>query len=172
MEALVELRAGALNYREYGYNDPMNTKAQLEGDLKQAMRAGDELRKRTLRMALAAIQLAEIEKRAPLDEAAVLSVLQKEIKSQRESIADAERAGRPEMAAQAMAEIGVLESYLPQMLSTAELETLAEQAIAEVGASSTREMGQVMKVLMPRVQGRAEGAQVSQVVRRLLGEFD
>jgi len=147
----------------------MSTKTQLENDLKDAMRAGDELRKRTLRMALSAIKLAEVEKGTPLDEPAVLAILQKEIKTQREAIADAERAGRPDLTAEAAAQIRQLESYLPQPLTTAELETLARAAIDEVGAVSAREMGQVMKVLMPRIQGRAEGAQVSQIVRQLLG---
>ena len=133
------------------------------------MRAGDDLRKRTLRMALSAIKLSEIEKGAPLDEPAVLGVLQKEIKTQREAIADAERAGRPELAAEAAAQIRLLETYLPQPLTAAEIETLARMAIVEVGATSAREMGQVMKVLMPRIQGRAEGALISQIVRQLLG---
>ena len=147
----------------------MSSKTQLENDLKDAMRAGDDLRKRTLRMALSAINLAEVEKGTPLDEPAVLAILQKEIKTQREAIADAERAGRPDLTAEAAAQIRQLESYLPQPLTTAEIETLARTAIAEVGATSAREMGQVMKVLMPRIQGRAEGAQVSQIVRQLLG---
>ena len=147
----------------------MSTKIQLENDLKDAIRTGDDLRKRTLRMALSAIKLAEIEKGTPLDEPAVLAILQKEIKTQRETIADAERAGRPELAAEAMAEIDLLETYLPEPLTPKEIEDLARAAIAEVGATSAREMGQVMKVLMPRIQGRAEGAQVSQIVRQLLG---
>jgi len=120
-------------------------------------------------MALAAIKLADIEKGVPLDDPAIVSVIQKEIKSHRESIADAERAGRPDLVAEADAEIGVLESYLPSQLSPAELEALARSAIAEVGATSQKEMGQVMKALMPRLQGQAEGSQVSQLVRRLLG---
>ena len=147
----------------------MSTKTQLENDLKDAMRSGDELRKRTLRMALSAVKLAEVEKGTKLDEPAVLAILQKEIKTQREAIADAERAGRPDLVAEAVAQISQLESYLPQPLTSAEIEALARSAIDEVGATSAREMGQVMKVLMPRVQGRAEGAQVSQIVRQLLG---
>ena len=146
----------------------MSTKTQLENDLKDAMRSGDELRKRTLRMALSAVKLAEVEKGTKLDEPAVLAILQKEIKTQREAIADAERAGRPDLVAEAVAQISQLESYLPQPLTSAEIEALARAAIDEVGATSAREMGQVMKVLMPRVQGRAEGAQVSQIVRQLL----
>ena len=94
--------------------------------------------------------------------------MQKEIKSRRESIADAERAQRSELVTENLADITILESYLPKALSQAEIEELGRAAIAEVGAKTVKEMGQVMKVLMPRVQGRAEGAVVNQVVRRLL----
>jgi uncharacterized protein YqeY len=146
----------------------MTSKKDLENDLKDAMRAHDELRKTTLRMALAAIKMAEIEKRATIDDTAVLSILQKEIKSRQEAIADAQKAGRPDLVAASQAEIGVLEKYLPQPFTPDELEALARQAISEVNATSAREMGQVMKVLMPRLAGRATGNQASQVVRGLL----
>lgn len=146
----------------------MSIKIQLESALKDAMRAGDDLRKRTLRMALSAIRLAEVDKGAALEDAAVLSLLQKEIKSRQESIEDAQRAGRPDLIESSQAEIAVLQDFLPKQLSPEELETLAKQVIAEVGATSAREMGQVMKVLVPRLQGRAPGDQASQVVRRLL----
>ena len=146
----------------------MTTKAQLENALKDAMRSRDEVRKRTLRMTLSAIRLVEIDKGKPLDEQGILAVLQKEVKSRQEAISEAQHAGRPELQAEAEAEIQVLENYLPQQLSDEELETLAKQAIAEVGATSAREMGQVMQVLVPRLQGRASGGQASQAVRKLL----
>ena len=146
----------------------MTSKTDLENDLKDAMRAHDEVRKSTLRMALAAIKLAEVEKRASMDEAAIMGILQKEIKSRQEAIADAQKAGRQDLEAAAQLEIGILEKYLPRPLSPDELEALARQAIGEVGASSAREMGQVMKVLMPRLAGRASGNQASQIVRKLL----
>jgi uncharacterized protein YqeY len=146
----------------------MTSKADLENDLKDAMRTKDELRKTTLRMALAAIRMAEIEKRADMDETAILGILQKEIKSRQEAIADAQKAGRQDLVAASQSEIGVLEKYLPLPLTEDELEALVRQAIGEVGATSVREMGQVMKVLMPRLAGRASGNQASQVVRRLL----
>jgi uncharacterized protein len=147
----------------------MTTKAELEKSLREAMRTGDVDRKRTLRMALSAIRLGEVEKGVALEEPAVLAILQKEIKSRRESISDAVKAGRPDIAAEAETEIGILEGYLPQPLSPDELEAMARGAIDEVGATSQREMGQVMKVLIPRLQGRADGAQASQIVRKLLG---
>ncbi len=146
----------------------MNLKDQLQSDLKDAMRAGDELRKNTLRMTLSAIKLAEIEKHNSIDELGILAIVQKEVKSRRESIADAQRANRTDLVQTAEQEIALLEQYLPKALDAAELEALARQAIEEVGAASLREMGQVMKVLMPRLQGRATGDQASQVVRKLL----
>jgi len=147
----------------------MSIKTQIENDIFDAMRSGDVLRKNTLRMTLSTIKLAEIDRGVPLDDAAYVAILQKEIKSRRESIVDAERAGRPELAAEAEAEIDILETYLPAQLDQQDLEVMAREAITEVGATSAREMGLVMKVLMPRIQGRAEGSQVSQVVRNLLG---
>jgi uncharacterized protein YqeY len=149
----------------------MTTKVQLESDLKDAMRSKDEVRKRTLRMTLSAIRLAEIDKGKPLDEQGILSILQKEVKTRQEAITEAQHAGRPELQAEAEDEIGVLEGYLPQPFSDEELDALARQAIAEVGATSEREMGQVMKILVPRLQGRASGSQASQAVRKLLESF-
>jgi len=146
----------------------METKTRLESDLKDALRAGDDLRKSTLRLALSAIRFAEIERGAKLDESAIITIVHKEIKSRHESIEDARRANRPELEKTAQAEIEVLQAYLPQALSAEELEGMAKQAIAEVGASSIRDMGQVMKTLLPRLAGRATGDQVSQVVRKLL----
>ena len=146
----------------------MNIKDQLQSDLKEAMRAGDALRKNTLRMALSAIKLAEIEKNNPVDDPATLAIIHKEVKSRREAIADAQRANRPDLVQTAEQEISLLEQYLPKALDQAELEALARQAIQETGATSLKEMGQVMKLLMPRLQGRATGDQASQVVRKLL----
>ncbi len=148
----------------------MDTKQRLESDVKDAMRAKDELRKRTLRLALSSIRLAEIENGAALDEQATLALMHKEIKSRQESIADAERAGRPDLIEESQAEIAILEAYLPEQFSEAELEALARQAIDQAGATSPKEMGQVMKILMPQLQGRATGSEASQVVRRLLAE--
>jgi uncharacterized protein YqeY len=148
----------------------METKAELENALKAAMRAHDELQKRTLRSALASIKLAEVEKNAPLDEAAVLAILQKEVKSRHEAIADAQRAKRPDLEAQNQAEIEVLERFLPQPFAPQDLEKLVRQVIAEEGASSPRDMGRVMKALVPRLQGRATGEQASQTVRKVLQE--
>jgi uncharacterized protein len=146
----------------------MDTKTLLENDLKSAMRSGDVVRKRALRMALSAIKLAEVQKGVALDEAQVLAVLQKEIKSQQETIAEAEKANRPDMVAAAQAESAVLENFLPPSLDQEELETMVRAAIIEVRATSPADMGKVMKALMPEIKGRASGEQVSQMVRQLL----
>jgi uncharacterized protein YqeY len=146
----------------------MTNKAQLETALKESIRSGDEVRKNTIRMVLSAIKLAEIDKGVSLDENGVASILQKEVKSRRESIADAQRANRPDLVAAAEGEIIILENFLPKAMSPDELDALARQAIQEAGATSLREMGQVMKILMPRLQGRASGDQASQAVRKLL----
>ena len=146
----------------------MVTKVELETALKDAMRSGDALRKTTVRMVLSSIKLAEIEKGIPLDETGIISVLQKEVKARREAIVDAQRANRPDLAAASEAEIVVLESFLPEAMSPDELENLARRAIQQTGATSLREMGQVMKLLVPLLQGRASGDQASQIVRKLL----
>jgi uncharacterized protein len=146
----------------------MEMKLRLESDLKDALRAGDSLWKNTLRLALSSIRLAEIDRGSQLEDSAVIAILQKEIKARHEAIEDAQRAGRPELEEAAQAEIKVLQVYLPQALSPEELEAQAKQVIAELGATSPREMGQVMKALLPRLAGRATGDQVSQVVRKLL----
>jgi len=147
----------------------MDLKTTLQSDLKDAMRHGEETRKSTLRMVLTAIKLAEVDRADHvMDDAACLAVIQKEIKSRHETIADAQKSNHPEMITQAEAEIKILQAYLPAAFSEMELENLAKAAISEVGATSIREMGQVMKVLVPRLQGRATGEQASQVVRRLL----
>jgi uncharacterized protein YqeY len=146
----------------------MDLKATLQADLQDAMRHGEQTRKSTLRMTLSAIKLAEIEKGMQLDEAAILAVIQKEIKSRREAIEDAQQANRPELISEAEQEIKILQAYLPAALSPDELEFLVKAAIVEAGATSIREMGQVMKLVMPKVQARATGDQVSQAVRKLL----
>ncbi len=146
----------------------MDTKAKLENDLKDAMRSGDDTRKRTIRMVLAAIKQTEIDKQVTLDETGVIGILQKEVKTRRESLEEAQKAGRVDLAAGTEAEIQVLNGYLPQAMDPAELTALAESVIAEVGATTPADMGKVMKALLPRVAGRAANDQVSQVVRGLL----
>jgi uncharacterized protein YqeY len=146
----------------------MDTKAKINQDMKEAMRAKDKVAKRTLTMVRAAIQQAEKDRRQELDETAVLAILQKEVKSRHETIAEAKKAGREDLVSDTEAEILVLKKYLPEEMSAAALRKLAEETVAEVGASTPREMGKVMKVLIPRVAGRAPGGEISKVVRELL----
>ena len=148
----------------------MPTKPELEAQLKEAIRSGDSLSKRTLRMILSAAKLVEVERRGPLDEPALLAVLQKEARMRQESIADAERAGRADLVEDYRAELGLIESLLPRALPSDELEALAKKAIADVGAAAPGDMGRVMKALMPQVQGRADGKAVSELLRSLLSQ--
>jgi uncharacterized protein YqeY len=146
----------------------MASRTDLENDLKQAMRRSDEVRKRTLRMVLSSLKLAEIEKRGALDEAAIVGIVRKEIKMRQEAIEEAQRAGRQDLIDASQAEVAVLEGYIPKAIDPAELETLVRQAIAEAGAAGPQDMGKVMKILVPRVEGRADGKQLSSLVRDLL----
>lgn len=146
----------------------MTTKADLETALKEAMRSGDDQRKSTIRMALAALKFTEKDKGITLDEAGVTAIVQKEIKSRREAVAEGQKANRPDLVEAAQGEIAILEAFLPKGLSTEELDAMAQQAVTEAGATSARDMGAVMKILMPRLQGRASGDQASQAVRKLL----
>ncbi len=147
---------------------PMDTREKLNQALKEALRSGDRLRKDTLRMVMAAIKQAEVDNRRSLDEAAVLAILQKQVKSRRETLEAARSANRDDLAAEAEAEIAILQDFLPEPMSADELRALAQEAIAEVGAASMRDMGRVMKTLLPRVAGRAASSEVSAVVRQLL----
>ena len=146
----------------------MGLKAKLQQDLKEALRARDERRKAVIRMCLAAIQLAEVEQGGELDEASLIAVLQKEARRRRETIEELRGADRPDRLADEEAELAILESYLPRMLTREEIAAEARAVIAQVGASSPRDMGAVMRVLMPQMKGRADGRLVNEVVRELL----
>ena len=146
----------------------MDLKTQLNESIKEAMKSGDVLRRTTLRMVMAAIKQVEVDKRISLDDAAVMGILQKEIKNRREAIEEAKKAERADLVSENEAEIAVLEAYLPKAMSAEELRALVQAAIAEVGASSASDMGKVMKAVMPKTAGRAPGDAVSAMVRELL----
>lgn len=146
----------------------MDTKQKLEQALRDAIRTSDDVRKRTIRMVLTNIKLAEVEKGSPLDEVALAGVLQKEIKSRRESILDAQKAHREDLIRDSEDEIAVIETFLPQPLTDEELRAQIQAAITEVGAAAPGDMGKVMKVLLPRLQGRAANDRVSTLVRQML----
>lgn len=146
----------------------MSIKNHLNESMKDAMRSGDEVRKRTMRMVLAAVKQAEVDKRTELDDPAVMSLIQKEMKNRRESLEEAKKANRADLVQANQAEIDVLQAFLPQAMPAEELRLLVEAAIAETGASSPADMGRVMKTIMPKVAGRAPNDQVSATVRELL----
>ena len=153
----------------------MSIKSQLNDSVKEAMKSGDEVRKRTLRMVLAAVKQAEVDKRSnpadkrtELDDMAVMNLIQKEIKNRRESLEEAKKASRIDLVEANQAEIKVLEVFLPKAMPVEELRALVQDAIHETGASSSADMGKVMKTVMPRVAGRAPNDIVSATVRELL----
>jgi len=146
----------------------MDIKTQLNESVKDAMRSGDEVRKRTLRMVLAAVKQVEVDKRVALDDLAVTSLIQKEIKNRREAIEEAKKANRSDLIEENEAEIKVLEVFLPKAMPAEELRTLVQAAIAETGAAAPSDMGKVMKVVMPKVAGRAPNDMISAAVKELL----
>lgn len=146
----------------------MDIKTQVNESLKEAMRTNDDLRRRTLRMVMAAIKQVEVDKRAALDDAAVMALMQKEIKNRREALSEAQKANRADLAADNEAEIAVLESFLPKAMPAEELRALVQAAIAETGAAAPSDMGKVMKAVMGRVAGRAPNDMISATVRELL----
>ncbi len=146
----------------------METKVQLETALKEAMKTGDDVRKRTIRMALAAIRQVEIDRQVKLDEPGVLAIIQKEIKTRKDAVDEARGAKRQDIVLSTEAEIVVLQSYLPEEVGVEELNMLAKAAIIEIGATSPADMGKVMKLMIQRLAGRATGDQISSTVRQLL----
>lgn len=146
-------------------------KDTLQHDLHDAMRAKDKVRSGTLRMALTAVANEEVAGTSArvLSDDEVLKVLAKEAKKRREASEAYVGAGRQELADQEQAELAVLEAYLPAQLDDAALDEMATAAVAEVGATGMAQMGQVMKVLQPKVAGRAEGGRIAAAVKRALG---
>ncbi len=132
------------------------------------MRSGDEVRKRTLRMVLAAVKQTEVDKRLTLDDMAVVAILQKEIKNRREAIEEAQKATRADLVSENEAEIAVLETFLPKAMPAEELQALVQAAIFETGAASMTDMGRVMKLVIPRVAGRLPNEAISAAVRSAL----
>lgn len=140
----------------------------IEGMLKEAMRQKDENKRNALRLLLTAIKNKEKELRRLPDDAEIQQIIGSQIKQRRDSVEQFTKAGRGELAAREEAEIETLRSFLPEALSPEALSQIIDEAIAEVGAQSAREMGKIMKVLMPKVAGRADGKQVNELVRQKL----
>ena len=147
----------------------MALKNQIQEEVKTAMRARDKERLLVLRLITAAIKQREVDERIELDDEQVLMVLDKMVKQRRESLEQYEKAAREDLVAQERFELQLLQEFLPEPLSEAELAELIKAAIAESGASSIRDMGSVMNALRPSVQGRADMKVVSQAVKNQLG---
>ena len=146
-----------------------NLKIELQTALKNAMKAGDKDRRNAIRLLQSAIKQVEIDSRNELDNAAVMKILQKEAKKRREAIDELEAAGRRGDADSEQFELAVIEGFLPRQLTAAELKPIVQAAIVETGATSMKQMGQIMKTVMPKVNGLADGKQVNAIVRELLG---
>ncbi len=146
----------------------MDIKAKLNEAMKNAMKSGDEVSKRTIRMVIAAIKQVEVDKQTTLDDLTVTSLIQKEVKNRREAIEEAKKADRPDLISGNEEEIKVLEEFLPKAMPAEELRALVQAAIDETGASAPGDMGKVMKIVMPKVAGRAPNDMISATVKELL----
>ena len=146
----------------------MSLKARLTDDMKAAMKGGEKDRLQVIRLANAAIKQREVDERITLDDAQVLAVLEKMVKQRRDSVQQYEAANREDLAAVERYEISVIQGYLPQPLSEAEVEALIAAAIAESGATGPQDMGKVIGLLKPRVAGRADMGALSGLVKKKL----
>jgi len=146
----------------------MTLRERLENGLKDAMKAGDKVAVGAIRLSLSEIKNQVIDKRRPLEEAEVVQCLRAAVKKRNESVDLFRKGGREDLVEKETAEIRVLEGYLPAGLSPEELGALVDEAVRETGAAAPRDMGKVMKVLVPRVAGRADGAVVSRLVQERL----
>jgi uncharacterized protein YqeY len=149
----------------------MSLKEQLANDLKDAIRQSDEARKIAIRLTLAAIKNAEVDKGTALSDADVLGLLGKEVKQRRESIREFEKGGRQDLVAKEQAELTILQAYLPPQMSRDEIVQAAREVIAEVDAGGPGDKGKVMSVLIKRLAGRAEGREINEVVTEILASL-
>ena len=148
----------------------MSLKARLTDDMKAAMKSGEKDRLLVIRTINAAIKQREVDERIVLDEAQVLSVLEKQVKQRRDSLSQFESAGRHDLAAVERMELGVIQAYLPQQMDADELAAAVAAAIAESGAAGPQDMGKVMAVLKPMVAGRADMGALSGLVKQQLNK--
>ncbi len=147
----------------------MGLKESITSDLKQAMLARDKGRTSTLRLLIAAIRNAEIEKRRELSEDELIEVVNREVRKRKEAIAEFEKGDRPDLVDKEKKELEILKDYLPEQIPVEELRKMIGKLIDETGASSEKDLGKVMSKIMPIVKGRADGKMVNQLVREMLG---
>ena len=148
---------------------PVMLKQHIQDDMKTAMKAGEKERLGVIRLILTAIKQIEVDQRIVLDDVQVIAVLDKMLKQRRDSIAQYTAAGRTDLADVESAEVVIIQSYMPQALTDAEIDALVEQAVGEVGASTIADMGKVMALLKPKMQGRADMGAVSARIKAKLG---
>lgn len=146
----------------------MTLQEKLRADLKQAVKGGDYTCRSLLRLVLAGVKNAEIDKGAPVDDSGVIDVISREVKRHRESIAEFRKGNRPDLVAKEEAELAILLEYLPPQMSREEIAEAARKIMEQVGASGPGDKGKVMSQLMPRLKGRAEGREINDVVSELL----
>lgn len=147
----------------------MSLKERLLEDMKTAMKDRDIIRKNTVQMVRSAVLQVEKDSRTTLDDNGVIEVIAKEVKKRKDSLPDFEKSGRQDLIENLKTEIGILLKYLPEQLTEEEVEVFVREAIAETDASSARDMGKIMQVVMPKVKGRADGRLINQIAKRLLG---
>ena len=148
----------------------MTLKGQFQEDMKSAMKAGDKDRLKVVRLALAAFKQVEVDERIELDDTRVLVILNKMVKQRRDSVSQFRDGNREDLANIELAEIAVLETYLPEQLPAAELDELIDQAISDSGSSSIRDMGKVMGQVKNKAQGRADMGAVGAKVKARLNQ--
>lgn len=147
----------------------MSLKLRLQDEMKTAMKGGDKLRLGVIRLINTAIKQREVDERVTLDDAAIVAIVEKMIKQRRDSVSQYTSGGRPELAEAEQVEIGVLEVYLPPRLDEAALDAIITECIAASGASSAKDMGKVMAMVKPKVQGQADMSVVSARIKTFLG---
>jgi|SRR5450756_1934999 len=146
----------------------MSLKEQLQRDVKDAMKEKDKLRKDAIQMLRSAILQIEKDKQITLDEDGLVEVLARELRSRMEALAEIEKGGRKDLTESLKREIAIIRTYLPEPVSEAELEAIVREAFIETGAQSVKDMGKVMKAVLPKVKGRADGSQINAIVKQLL----
>ena len=146
----------------------MSLMEKLTADMKEAMKHGEKERLSVIRLVRGAVRQAEIDGKKTLSDDEIIGVITKEVKMRRDSIEEFERGNRADLVEKTQAEIAILMPYLPEQLSADEVRRIVEAAVSEVGATTAKDMGKVMGVLMPRVKGRADGKLVNETVRSLL----
>lgn len=149
----------------------MSLKEKLANDMKEAMKAREagKVRLSVIRLVRSAVRQIEIDEKVELDDEGILAVISKEVKQRRDSIEEFKKGGREDLVAQNEADAAILMEYLPAQLSEAEVRALVDEAVAAVGAQGPKDMGKVMKELMPKVKGKADGKLVNQLVKEALG---